>query len=318
MARASTISEVIRLRDLGMMWAKVASEVGISEATARRIYKANKVGKEAGPVFLTPSLPSPAPEAGGPSLPISWAKPLVHLQIDTPGWWLILGDTHFPMHDRSTIELAVREAKDRRAVGVLLNGDIMDMHGITPFFRPPSRERFIDEIEMAKQFLTWLRAQLPSVRIVYREGNHEFRLRRFVAEKAAELYDLPEIQLQNLIELGKHGIEWVQDKRKVLLGKLITLHGHEFRKGTGVNPARLAFLRATATCIVSHHHRSSDHPQTSLDDKLFNVWSIGCACFKHPDYDPYNQWNHGYAMVDVASDGMFSVHNRKIIDGRVV
>jgi predicted phosphodiesterase len=263
-------------------------------------------------------MPEPVPEAGGPGLPPSQAKPLEPFDATVPGWWLVLGDVHLPMHDVGTVEAAVREAVEKKAVGVLLNGDLMDMFGISPFFRVPTRDRFADEIEVGRQFLTWLRSRLPNARIVFREGNHEFRLVRYVAEKAAALYDLEEIHLPSLLRLPSHGIEWVADKRKVFLGKLITLHGHELRKGEGVNPARLAFLRTTSSVLVGHWHRTSEHHQRSLDDKHFAVWSAGCACYVHPDYDPFNQWNHGYAMVEVAADGWFSVHNRRVVNGRVV
>ena len=263
-------------------------------------------------------LPEPAPEAGGPGIPEPQYKPLTALAVDNPGWHLVLGDIHLPMHDRGTVEAAVREAREKRAAVVLLNGDVMDMLGISPFYRPPTDDRFVDEVEAAKQFLAWLRQQMPTARIIWREGNHEFRLKRFVAEKAPELFDLPCLSLPSLMEFDRHGVEWVADKRKVMLGKLITLHGHEFRKGEGVNPARLAFLRATASVLVGHHHRTSEHHQRSLDERHYAVWSVGCACFVHPDYDPYNQWNHGYAMVEVAADGWFSVHNRRVMNGRVV
>ena len=270
------------------------------------------------PVPMPARLPDPAPEAGGPRLPESLAKPLRHLHADNPGWWLVLGDTHFPMHDRTTIELAVENARRENAVGVLLNGDLMDMFAVSPFYREPSKEGLLEELECGRAALAWIRSRLPKARIIYREGNHDFRLRRYVVERGPALADLPELRLPNLLGLDKLGIEWVQDKAKVYLGKLITLHGHELRKGEGVNPARLAFLRTTATVLVSHHHRSSEHHQRGLDDRHHAAWSLGCACYIHPDYDPYNQWNHGYAMVDVGSDGWFTTHNRRVLAGRVV
>jgi predicted phosphodiesterase len=264
-------------------------------------------------------LPDPAPLAGGPSLPEPFlVPPLKHLHCDNAGWWLVLGDMHFPMHDKTTIELAFKEAREKNAVGVLLNGDVMDMFNVTPFRRPPTKEDLADEIECGRSALAWMRSRLPKARFVYREGNHDYRLRSYIIDRAPALFQIEAVRLPNLLGLADHGIEWVQDKAKVYLGKLITLHGHEFRKGEGVNPARLAFLRATATVLVNHHHRSSEHLQRSLDDKHFAAWSVGCACYKHPDYDPYNQWNHGYAMVELGQDGWYSVHNRKVIEGRVV
>jgi predicted phosphodiesterase len=304
---AATRAEIERLLAAGLSAREVAARTGRSLGTVSKVRRA-----------AAPALPDPAPEAGGPALPPAWAKALDPVVLADPGWWLVLGDTHFPMHDRGTIEAAVREAKAKNAAGVLFNGDMMDMVGVTPFFREPSKEGFHDEIECGRQAFRWFRAQLPKARFVMREGNHEFRLRRFIVERAAALYDLPELRLPALIGLPAVGCEWVQDKRKVMLGKLATLHGHELRKGEGVNPARFAFLRTTSTVLVNHFHRSSEHHQRALDEKHFAAWSVGCACYTSPDYDPFNQWNHGYAMVEVAADGWFSVHNRRVLNGRVV
>lgn len=52
--------------------------------------------------------------------------------IDTPGAWGQISDIHCPYHDRETLKLFVREARRRRAVGVLLNGDTLDCHEATP------------------------------------------------------------------------------------------------------------------------------------------------------------------------------------------
>lgn len=268
-------------------------------------------------VSAAPQLPLNEVEINGATLPDSWARPRLPLQVDTPGWWGVSGDQHIPMHHRETIEAFVSECKAKNA-NVLINGDFMDMFGISPFFRIPTEEKFKDEIDAGKQALRYIRAQLPKARIIYREGNHEFRLTRFIVDRAGPLWGLPCLELPSLLELDELGIEWVQDKRLINIGKLHTLHGHELRKGEGVNPARLAFLRTTASVLVSHYHRTSEHHQRSLDDKHFATFSIGCSCFISPDYDPYNQWNLGYAMVEVSPDGWYGVHNRRSINGRVV
>ncbi len=318
--------KIAELRQAGLNKTQVATRLGISRGSVHRYWgwrlpSASPAENTAQPRDTSrhfATLPEPAPEAGGPSLPEPIYKPLVPFEVDTPGWWGVLGDVHLPMHDKGTIQAFVAECKANSAVGVLLNGDLMDMFGISPFFRIPTKDRFVDEIETVRHFLAWIREQLPKARFIFREGNHEFRFTRYVAERAPALFDLPECTLQSLLELKKYGVEWVQDKRKVMLGKLTTLHGHEFRKGEGINPARLAFLRATATVLVGHHHRTSEHHQRTLDDKALAAWSVGCACFTSPEYDPYNQWNHGYAMIELARDGWFSVHNRRVINGRTV
>lgn len=302
----------------GATVASVSKYVPCDKDTARKRRPDNIVPSN-NPHLKTPiTLPKPAPEAGGPTLPPSIAKPLIPFVINTPGMWGVIGDIHLPMHDTGTIEAFVNECRANDVAGVLLNGDIMDMFSMSPFFRIPTRDRFIDEIECGKQFLGWLRSRLPKARIIYRQGNHEFRFTRYVVDRAPALFDLPEITLPSLLKLEDLRIEWIQDKRKVLLGKLPTLHGHELRKGRGVNPARFAFLRTQATCLINHFHQTGEHHVRTFDERDLAVFAVGCSCFKHPDYDPYNDWNHGYAMVRVENDGWFSVHNRRVLDGRVV
>lgn len=318
-ARAARNAAIQADKRAGMTTPELADKYKMTPGSVRKVLRGVYDRGGVPPAAASaPRLPDPAPEAGGPGLPEATHKPRTAFDATTPGWTLVLGDTHLPFHDRATIEGAVAEARDKRAAMVLLNGDILDMFGVSPFFRPPDRSRFVDEIDTGVQFLRWLRSRMPNARIIMREGNHEFRLRRYIADRAQALYDLPSVQLPVLLEMANVGVEWVDDKRKVMLGKLATLHGHELRKGEGVNPARFAFLRTTCTVLVNHFHRTSEHHQRSLDDKAFASWSVGCACYLSPDFDPYGQSNHGYAMVEVAADGWFSVHNRRVLGGRVV
>ena len=48
-----------------------------------------------------------------------------------------------------------------------------------------------------------------------------------------------------------------------------------------------------------------------------STWSTGCLCDLHPDYRPLNNWNHGFAIVEVAKDGTFQVQNKTVINGTI-
>lgn len=270
------------------------------------------------PAFVPATLPEPAAEAGGATLPDAIELKYETFDIDTPGNWLILNDVHIPYHDKRCIELAVADAKKRNTVGVLLNGDIMDCAGVSDHFREPNVTRLEDEIDKTIQFLKWLRSHFPQARIVYKEGNHEWRLPRYIANYAPELFGLKQLRLPNLLELDSLGVEWVADKRLIQLGKLSVVHGHEFRGGGGVNPARWLWLRAGTSALCGHFHRSSGHDEQTLDRKVHSVWSVGCACFLYPQYDPNNKWVHGWASVEVFANRHYLVTNRKVLrDGSI-
>ncbi len=167
-----------------------------------------------------------------------------HFNIDGDGWWLYLSDVHIPFQDNLTIKLAVKAAKAQFVKGVILNGDIFDFEQVSRHPKPPINERYIKERFCGLQFLTYLRQQFPKIRIIFKEGNHEERLVKYLSQKAPELFDLDVLQLPNLMKFDQFGIEFVGDRRLVRLGKLSILHGHEFQPQlmSPVNPARAAFV----------------------------------------------------------------------------
>jgi predicted phosphodiesterase len=242
-------------------------------------------------------------------------------QISDPGSWLNLGDCHFPYHSKHLIELAVKDARRQKAVGVLLNGDITDSHEISYFDRNPTKARYIQERGIVLQFFRYLRERLPQARIVYKAGNHEERLDRYLMRNAPALFGFPEFEFDKLFRLSDYGIEFVTGDRVIRLGKLNVVHGHEYkpRVSNPVNAARGIYLRAKAVVLTNHFHHSSTHSDPTITGELQTAWSVGCACELHPKYMPINRWNRGYAMVRVYEDGIFSVRNlQELPNGQVV
>lgn len=291
-----------------------ARALGVQRSTVRRYIdreprQASELprGKHEAAVFeAAHGLPDPHPETYAP------------FRIDTPGRWLILSDIHTPYHDRATIELAVSEAKRRGVVGVLLNGDTLDSHEISTHDKDPSAPRYVEEIATGRKLLAWLRGQLPSARLVLKEGNHEERLSRYIIQRAPALFGLEGIDLPALLHFADIGAEWVADKRVIELGKLPVLHGHEFRGSGGVNPSRWLYLRTHGTGACGHFHRTSEHNERDVLQRERRTWTLGCACYLTPRYMPLNSWNHGFAIVEVAADGTFSFENKRVMGGRVV
>lgn len=242
------------------------------------------------------------------------------LQVDGPGTWLVLSDAHFPYHDKETIEIAFKEAKRRKVSGALFNGDMMDCHHLSSFDKDPSAPRYIEEVKKAQQFFGWARERLPKARMVYKAGNHEERLDRYILNRAPELFGLKNVTTPKIVGLEDFGIEWVTEKRAVRLGLLNVIHGHEYKERiqAPVNPARGLFLRSKTVAMCGHFHQTSEHHEPTLEGKPKGCWSTGCACGLNPPYCPLNRWNHGFAFVEIASDGKFSVHNKRVMKGELV
>jgi predicted phosphodiesterase len=283
----------------------IAKRAKISRTVAAK-YAAAPIPKEPEPLFIPNELPPARLEKYDP------------YTLTLPGQWGVISDIHIPSHDLTTVTLFVEECKRRKVVGVVLNGDILDCHEISNHDKDPSALRYTQEIAAGRSFLGWLRKELPNAEIIYKLGNHEERLERYIANRAPALIDLEYIGYDKLLHLDELGIELVTDKRIIHLGKLHVIHGHEYRGGGGVNPARWLYLRAGSVAMCGHFHRPSEHHDRDISMSMKAAWSLGCACFLHPKYCPINQWAHGFAFVDVDGKGMFSVENKRVMNGKIV
>jgi predicted phosphodiesterase len=258
-----------------------------------------------------------------PALPPSDAKAWEPFIIDGPTSLVSLSDIHCPYHNEQALTAAVAHARKLKPDIVLLNGDIGDFYSASHWERDPKKRQLREEVDKLRDCLLWLLGQFPKARIVYKQGNHEERLTKFIWAKAPELWDLPQLTLEGLMKIGNdlqpipamERIEWVSDQRPIMAGKLPIFHGHELPKGLAspVNPARGAYLRMADSVLVAHSHRSSAHTEYDWRHEPTVCWSQGCLCDMSPAYARINKWNHGFAAVEVAKDGAYDVRNFQIL-----
>jgi hypothetical protein len=96
-------------------------------------------------------------------------------------------------------------------------------------------------------------------------------------------------------------------------------HGDELPRGMAspVNPARGAFLRTLSSLLHSHLHRTSEHTERTMDDRIITCRTTGALCGLYPEYARINKWDHGFATVVVSEDGNYECELKRIIHKRV-
>lgn len=228
----------------------------------------------------------------------------------------VLSDIHLPYHDVKALSAAVSFLKDRKINGLLLNGDTIDFYALSTHEKDPRKRKFAWELQIFKELIGWLKQELDCP-IYYKIGNHEFRYERWMMLKAPELLDIPNFKLSEILEFGANGILEIGSKTKIRAGKFTIYHGHEFKGSGGVNPARWLALKAKIPAMVGHFHRASEHVWRDSNDITYSCFSLGCLCELNPDYLPENEWTHGFAYIELAPNGDYVVHNKKIVEGRV-
>jgi predicted phosphodiesterase len=232
---------------------------------------------------------------------------------------LVLSDIHFPYQDNKALELALNYGLEKKANAIYLNGDILDFYQCSRFTKDRRLRDMAGELQMGRDFLKMIQ-EMFKCPIYYKIGNHEKRYEDYLMIKAPELLGIDDFKLEQLLRFREFGVTLVKDKQMAMAGKLPILHGHEWYGGFAppVNPARGLFMKAKESALVGHHHRTSEHTEKTLGGKVVACHSTGCLCGLEPEYAPYNNYNHGFAFVEVGKDGDYEVENIKIINYKIV
>lgn len=232
---------------------------------------------------------------------------------------LVLSDIHIPYQDNKALELAINYGIENKVNAIYLNGDTIDMYQGSRFIKDRRLRDLAGELELTRQFLKTLKDTF-NCPIYFKIGNHEKRWEDYLRMKAPELLGIDDFKLEQILRFREFGVNLIKDRQIGYAGKLPILHGHEWFAGFAppVNPARGLFLKAKESCLIGHHHTTSEHTEKSLGGKITTCWSTGCLSGLEPEYNPFNKYNHGFAHVKVDKDGSYEVKNIRIIDYKIV
>ena len=263
----------------------------------------------------------------------AWARELAAVEAAIPaetkveraphpietGWrYLVICDGHIPEHSRKAIETALDYGKRQGCKGVIELGDMSECKD-TSRFRDDPGVTIRNEIRDRTAFMGYARKAFPSGPYYSKIGNHEDNLRRYINAQAPALACLPGLRFEALVPFEAHGVEVVESTRVIKAGKMSLLHGHEYRGGGGVSPARWLALKAKTCAACGHFHATSSHASRRVDGFEIVTFSIGCLRSRDPEWSPLNDWNWGFAVLDLGKDGDFDFRNFRILSrGEVV
>lgn len=231
---------------------------------------------------------------------------------------LVIGDLHSPYYDRDALICSLEAGGEAKVDTVILNGDLIDCYELSRFEKDPRNRGFKEEINHTIKLLQQIRKIFPRAHIIFKIGNHDNRLERYLRVKAPELLGFEVMQIGNLLRCDEMCITVLDSSRTMKIGSLNVLHGHEFGKtmSSPVNPARGLYNKGKENALCSHFHRTSQHSEKTMNDTVISCWSIGCLSELSPEYLRFNSWNHGFAIVERDKEE-FRVNNFKIIDRKI-
>ena len=217
---------------------------------------------------------------------------------------VVAGDVHFPNHDPRAVNLFLRWVQQHKPTEIILNGDILDCYKISRWAQPGSPGPGMRaEVEFGCTFLGDLRSVAPRARIQYIEGNHEFRLRGFLNNQAAEVADLDHhltIPLQ--LKFAEHKIKYVLCHGAKWFSTYIQpfddlLVGHFAKTSCQSAYAAKALVdRYGESLVTGHGHTMGLHTRTMNGREVTGVEG-GCLCDLHPPYCEPHHWRQGFVVA---------------------
>jgi hypothetical protein len=253
-------------------------------------------------------------------LPESDYVPTEHFVIPTSISKLgIISDVHIPEHDIGALTVAIRDLQNENIDGLLLNGDILDMHQVSRHFKDPGKARIKKEFELGSQFLEAIRKAFPNIPIYFKEGNHEKRWPVWLRARAIEIWDDEEYTIPAKLRLGEKQIMWIPNIQPIKYGSLWIIHGNEISGNSRVSPAHAVSLKSHESTLTGDKHRpDKKHVKHQLSGNITTYYTLGCLCGLRADYLPNNDWMHGFAIAYVNSQGNISVQNKEIHNGLII
>src|SRR5665213_3553343 len=208
---------------------------------------------------------------------------------------VIISDIHVPWYDKNILDSAINliEAVDPHRIGI--NGDINDFFSISSFNKGLSRlDSLQEEIDLGNRVRERVRQAVPNALIDETEGNHESRIKDYVAKNARALTSLRNLDPASLFawaenQITPHGTNGYRVRPHFLIK-----HGSMIRAGSG-NTAKAEQLASGVSGVSGHTHRLGKYRRDGYMPRQWN--EIGCLCRLDPDYVDSPDWEHGMAVV---------------------
>jgi hypothetical protein len=218
----------------------------------------------------------------------------------------LIADSHFgfnknlftneldPYHDRKCLDIACQLIEKTQPETVILLGDMIDLSEWSDkFIKKPE---FYFTTQPALNELAWwlgrIRSLVPDSEIVYLEGNHEYRILKYIYNNVLNAYGLQKanqehnksiLSIPYLLGLDDLNIKYFSgypDNEFWLNKNLKLIHGNVVSSGSGATVKKI--IQDTRSSVgTGHTHRIEKTGKTVFyNNEIINytVFTPGCTC----------------------------------------
>jgi predicted phosphodiesterase len=238
---------------------------------------------------------------------------------------LFVPDCHVPNEHRNAFNLMLKAAKVVGPDAIVLLGDFADCESLSA--HEPTHSRglrfFREERDRVSQRLSDLQGINPSAKLHYIKGNHEWRLERYIASRAAALDGL--VNLDELLDLSGKGWEVTEYRETLKLGKLNVTHD---TGSAGANAHRTSSRDYMGSAIIGHTHRMAyevnGRPNGPPVLSAMFGWLGDPKKVDYVHQAKSAQWAHGFGVGYFDGNGVAHIqpvpiiNNTCCVQGRIV
>jgi hypothetical protein len=290
--------------------------------------------RQAPPVRITPSRAKKLPRKDIETRFISIPDSQIGYR-DTPNGLVTL-------HDERAIAIARQAIIALQPDVLVLQGDTIDLPELTRFdpdstdFTPRTLQMGIDR---TARYKGELRADIPNSDQYELEGNHEYRLGRFVLKHAMMLHGIRRGDTQELPVLSYDYLTRCDDTKTNFISgypangyqpydDLLFVHGKDIASN-GSTAEKYSKKYPDTNVVFGHIHRHELHTRTTRGGKYLTSASFGTLASTDGSVPSYNSakdslgnvvkyhenWQQGFGVIDRYKNGNYSFRFIPIIGG---
>ncbi len=219
------------------------------------------------------------------------------MEINFQGTAAILQDTHNPFQDQRVlreVELFLGELQPEL---IVYPGDMGDFYQISKFNKSPSRaDKLQEDLGSTASMFKRHRKLCPNTRMIFEDGNHEDRLRKFLWGVSPALASLKCLTIESLYKLKESDVEHIPYEEGLLInGNFMITHSDLIRAHSGYTAKGMSDKHG-GSGIHGHSHRLGSYYKRNRFG-IYGWWENGCLCDLNPDWIQNPNWQQGFSLV---------------------
>lgn len=224
--------------------------------------------------------------------------------------YAILNDIHFPYEAKAYYDALalIQKFPDLRAI--YLNGDIAEIESVSSHPKTPGAQKMLlAELEYVNQKFDTLQKMFSGIPVFFVEGNHCYRIFRYIRDIAPELWGLLETPKLFRFDERKWKFTPYGPTQWVKVGQTHDLWVRHEPVGGGVNHAKATAERCMVSLCYGHTHQYQQYTHKKIGPKPLITTATSCGWLgdiKKPCFDyrgAKDNWVNGFMRIDCQENG---------------